>query len=399
MDTTENKTNDLINETLTQTKSVFTKFFDTVDNIDRKLYGRRMKFVIWGSLLVLIIAPLLDELFELFNVRGNKFTFYSTLVFFFFLVVLVLAFVGSLRDETGNWSLRRVKSRLKTYSETLKDIVETNRTSSLDEKLFTIGQFFFFGGIVWKALQNISVFFRILIEGLFSIRFNLLRKFEVFTNHFYWFPIIVGVGVIFYLCNKNPQILKRIKIELRQLFGWGSDKQTKYSNEIVKVEMNPTNELVINAKTEQQINSIKSASNSTLFNDFATALQNWNPRGASYEYEYQDRLYRHLRKNLPDAKIELEYPIGDSAIGNKGRADIVINDTILIEMKSDSSAGAVQRATGQIHQYSAIWKNKGPVILLLCDYDFEHARISFASTMSDLVKLNRPVMTIVAKAK
>lgn len=396
MDTTENKTKDYINQTLTQTKTAMTKLFDTVDNIDRKLYGRRMKFFIWGCLLVLILAPLFDELL---GVRGDRLTFYSTLLFFIFLVVLVLTFVGSWRDDTGNWSLPRAKSRIQTYYETLKDTVETTRTTSQDENLFTLGQFLFFGGIAWKALQNISVFTRKPIEGLFNTRFSSLRKFEIFTNHYYWVPIIIGLGVIFYLYKKNPQILERIKNELRQLFGWGFDEQKKYSNDIVKVEIKPTNVLVINAKIEQQINSIKSASNSALFNDFATALQNWNPRGAYYEYEYQDRLYRHLRKNLPDATVELEYPIGDTSLGNKGRADIVINDTILIEMKRDSSAGAVQRAKGQIHQYSEIWNNKGPVVLLLCDYDYEHARLSFTPTMTDLVKLNRPVMTIVAKAK
>ena len=320
-------------------------------------------------------------------------------MFFIFLVVLVLAFVGSWRDDTGNWTLARAKSRLQTYYDTLKDTVETTKTTSQDKNLFTVGKILFFGGIAWKALQNISVFIRKPTEGLFSTRFTSLRKFEVFTNHYYWVPIIIGLGIIFYLYKKNPQILERIKNELKQLFSWGSDEQTKYSNEVIRVEIKPTNELVINAKNEHQINSIKSISNSTLFNDFATALQNWNPRGAYYEYEYQDRLYRHLRKNMPDAKVELEYPIGDSSLGNKGRADIVVNDTILIEMKRDSSAGAIQRAKGQIHQYSEIWNNRGPVVLLLCDYDYEHARLSFSSTMTDLAKLNRPVMTIVAKPK
>jgi hypothetical protein len=396
MDATENNSMDYINQTLAQTKTVITKLFDTFENIDRKLYGRRMKFFIRGCLLVLILAPLLDELL---GVSGDKLTFYSTLVFFIFLVVLVMAFIGSWRDDTGNWSIPRAKSRLKTFYETLKDTVETTSTNSKDEFFFTVGQFFFFGGIAWKALQNISVFVRKPIEELFSTRITSLKKFEIFTNHYYWFPIIIGLGVIFYLYNKNPQILERIKNELRQLFGWGSNEQSKYSNETVKVEIKPTSDLVINAKEEQQINRIKSASNSLLFNDFATALQNWNPRGAYYEYEYQDRLYRHLRKNLPDATVELEYPIGDSSIGNKGRADIVINHTILIEMKNDSSASAIQRAKGQIYQYSEIWNHKGPVVLILCDYDYEHARLSFTPTMNDLVKLNRPVMTIVAKAK
>jgi hypothetical protein len=396
METTENKTKDYINQALIQTKTAMTKLFDSVDNIDRKLYGRRMKFFIWGCLLVLIIAPIIDELI---GVGGDELTFYSTLLFFIFLVLLVLAFVGSWRDDTGNWSLQRAKSRLQVYYETLKDTVETTRTNSKDENIFTLGQFLFFGGIAWKALQNISVFVRKPIEGLFSSRFPSMRKFEIFTNHYYWVPIILGLGVIFYLYKKNPQILVRIKNELRQLFGWSSAEQTRYSNEVVRVNIRPTNELVINAKIEQQINNIKLANKSTLFNDFATALQSWNPRGAYYEYEYQDRLYRHLRKHLPDATVDLEYPIGDSSLGNKGRADIVVNDTILIEMKRDSSAGSVQRAKGQIQQYSDIWNNRGPVVLLLCDYDYEHARLSFNSTMQDLAILNRHVLTIVAIPK
>jgi hypothetical protein len=93
----------------------------------------------------------------------------------------------------------------------------------------------------------------------------------------------------------------------------------------------------------------------------------------------------------------MEYPIGSSSLANRGRADMVINNTILIEMKRDGSAGAIQRAKGQVQTYSDIWKGKGPVILLLCDYDFEHARLAYSPTMNDLAILQRPVMTIVAK--
>jgi hypothetical protein len=50
-------------------------------------------------------------------------------------------------------------------------------------------------------------------------------------------------------------------------------------------------------------------------------------------------------------------------------------------------------------QYSEAWKNKGPVILLLCDYNYEHAKTAFSSAMQDLLKLERPVLTIVVKTK
>jgi len=381
MEQTETKTTkDYINETLTRTNTAITKLFDTVDTVDRKFYGRRMKFFIWGCILVLIVAPILDELL---GVQQDRITYFSTLLFLIFVLVVVLAFVGAWRDDTGNWTWHRAKSRLQTYYETSKDQIQTTKTNSQDENLYKLGQYLFLGGVAWKAFQNLSVFVRKPIETLFSTRLTSFRNFERFTNHYYWVVILIGVSVIAYLYKKNPQIVERIKNELRQLFGKDSSV-TKYKLEVVKISQNTNTDLVINPKRTEQVAATISSSNSILFSDFVTAIQNWNPRQADYEYEYQDRLYRHLRKHLPDASIEMEYPIGENYLGSRGRADIVVNDTILIEMKRDSSAGAIQRAKGQIAQYSEIWKDKGPVILLLCDYDFEKARLAFTPTMNDL---------------
>lgn len=382
--------------TLTQTKTFITKVFDLADSIDRKLYGKRMMLFFWFSIIVLIIAPLADEIFSISN---DKMTYFSTLFFFLFMLILIISFIGSWRDDSGNWSWKRAKSRLATYYATLKDTYDTTRTTSLDENLYKLGQILFFAGFGWKALQNLSVFIRKPIETILHSKLESLRQFEKVTNHSYWALIVLGLGILFFLYKKNPKILQRITIELKQLFGFKPNSDQKYSTKIATIE-SPTSELVINAKTHL----LKSSSvtiNSNVFSDFAIAIQNWTPANAYYEYEFQDKLYRHLRKHLPEASIELEYPIGSSVLGNKGRADIVINDTILIEMKGPASvnAGAIQRTKGQILQYSETWKGKGPVILLLCDYNYDHAKLAFESTMSDLAKLNRPVLTIVAKPK
>lgn len=391
----ENKTKEYLNHAFTQTKTAMTKLFDTVDSVDRILYGKRMRFFILGSFLVLVIAPLIDIIFD---IKKDWFTFYSTFSFFIFILILFLSLISSWRDDSGNWSFKRAKSKLKTYFENIKGTVETTKTSSQDETIYKLGQFLFFGGICWKALQNLSVFIRKPIE-YFNLHLLSLRKFEKFTNQYYWIPIVLGLGIIIYLYNKNPKILQRIKNELRELFGLKLSTKSKYSADIVTIIKNPNNEFVINAKTEHQISTAIASNKSNLFSDFAIAIQNWNPKGCYYEYEYQDRLARHLTNLLPDATIKTEFPIGDKLQGNRGRADIVINDTILIELKRDSSAGAIQRAKGQISQYSQIWQNRGPVILLLCDHDYEHARLAYSSTMTDLARLERPVLTIVARTK
>ena len=68
-------------------------------------------------------------------------------------------------------------------------------------------------------------------------------------------------------------------------------------------------------------------------------------------------------------------------------------------MKRDSSAGAIQRAKGQIFQYSEYWHEKGPVILVLCDFDYEKAKLAFSSTMENLMTLQRPALVFVARPK
>jgi len=391
----ENKTKEYLNQAFTNTKTAITKIFDIVDSIDRALYGKRMRFFILGSVLVLVVAPILDIIF---SIKKDWFTFYSTFAFFVFILILFLSLISSWRDDSGNWSFKRAKSKLKTYFESAKDTIDTTRTNSLDETLFKLGKRLFFLGVGWKALQNVSVFIRKPIE-FFNLQLLSFREFEKFTNVYYWIPIALGLGIIIYLYNKNPKILHRIKNELRQLFGLKQREDSKYSEDKIMIIKNANSEFVINARTEQQISSAITSSNSNLFTDFAIAIQNWNPRGCYYEYEYQDRLARYLTNLLPDATIKTEFPIGDKSLGNRGRADIVINDTILIELKRDSSAGGIQRAKGQISQYSAIWQNRGPVILLLCDYDYEHAKLAYSSTMTDLARLERPVLTIVAKTK
>ena len=374
--------------TLKHTKTITTKLFDTADTVDRKFYGKKLNIFIWGALIVLIVAPIIDELFAIPN---DRLTFLFTFIYFMFLFIIFLAWISAWRDDSGNWSLARTFSRLKTYYESLKDSFELIRVSSGKENIYKLSITLIVGGICWKALQNISVFIRKPIEDLFSIRIQSLRDFERFTNHYYYFIIVAGIIGLIYLYKKNPVVFNKLKIEFQKFFF--NKKSYSKKSIIIKTE---GSEFVLNAKDDQHIKILVSNSESKLFNDFVVALQNWTPKNCYYEYEYQDRLYRHLKKALPDAKIDMEYPIGEKQCNNIGRADIVVNDTILIEMKRDSSAGAIQRAKGQIMQYSEIWKEKGLSILLLCNYDYEHARLSFTPTMNDLTKLQRPVMTIVA---
>ncbi len=368
------------------------KFFDAIDNIDRYLYGRKMKNFLIGSICVLIIAPILDWLLE---VPFDRLTWLSTFVFMIYVFIIILAWISAWRDDNGKWTLQRAKSRITTYYQSFKDTAAKTKTTSQDEMAYNLGWWLFFGAIGWKSLHNLSVFVRKPIEKVTGHTMIRLIRFEKFTHHWYWLPLAVGIGIMFYLSRSNPKILDRIKKDLRQLFG----RKQQFGNggsEMIRMETTQTDNLVLNSKKEKQMQAVVANNKSTLFNGFVNAMQSWNPGKCRYEYEFQDKLYRHLKNSLPESEIEMEYPIGDTEHGNKGRADIVIDDTILIEMKRGGiGAGEIDRAKGQILKYSEVWRNRGPVILLLCGHEYEHAKVTFTPTMIDMVKLERPVLTIV----
>lgn len=259
-------------------KSFWTKFFDKFDDIDRFLYGKRLKFFVWGAMIVLIVAPLLDELF---GVSKDKITFYSTFLFFIFLLVLFISWISTWRDDEGNFTRKRFLFQFKMYFHSSSDFVRENKGKTINEYLYSFSLFLVIGSICWKALQNVSVLIRKPIESIFGGRFETLRTFESITKNYYWIILVIGILILGYLYYTDKNILKKIKNDLvRLLFNWRKN---------IKVGVIKTDNIgfVINAKNEQLVNSIIQNNQSELFKNLMTSLQNWNPKNCYYEYEFQ----------------------------------------------------------------------------------------------------------------
>jgi hypothetical protein len=101
-----------------------------------------------------------------------------------------------------------------------------------------------------------------------------------------------------------------------------------------------------------------------LFTELLRTLGTWNPRSHTSEAKYTSSLVRKLRERMPSASMELERPMRHE--GQRFRADLVIGDAVLVEMKRGLSQAAAQRALGQVQMYSLAWARKGPIILLIC---------------------------------
>jgi hypothetical protein len=98
------------------------------------------------------------------------------------------------------------------------------------------------------------------------------------------------------------------------------------------------------------------------------ALQSWNPRVTRnvHEHRYRDSIVRHLERKLkPEWPVHIrkEYPLPSAAGRASRRADIALDEALLIEVKREVRPGLhLDQAVEQVCDYAARW-GKGPVIL------------------------------------
>ena len=94
-------------------------------------------------------------------------------------------------------------------------------------------------------------------------------------------------------------------------------------------------------------------------------LDHWEPRSFDLsEREQEEDLLAWLKMNLLDVPITQQYGIG------RGSADIIIQDSFLIELKlafTDSKKTELDRCIGQLEHYKQKWVDfeRGPVYLVI----------------------------------
>tara|TARA_Y100000589_G_scaffold8968_1_gene7626 strand:- start:617 stop:1258 length:642 start_codon:yes stop_codon:yes gene_type:complete len=203
---------------------------------------------------------------------------------------------------------------------------------------------------------------------------------------FSWLLTATGIAMISFQIGR---ITKQKKL-YAFLFG----EHGKYERN-VKICKPKNDKLIIDIKNDHDIDLILSTNHDDLFIEIIKILSKWNPKSANSEDDYRNSFIIELKQNLIDQHvIKKERKIGQSR--NQGIYDILINNNILIEVKSDSRQTAIDRANGQIERYAKEWNNKGPIILLLFDYSIDKAN-QFNDIMRRLWRKNQEAITIIAK--
>lgn len=358
--------------------SILKRISDWLDSYDRLTYWYRNKILIYGAIIVIFLAPAYDYLFD----EKQTFTYYSTNTYSFLMVMLLASWLNRWRDEDSKWSIKGVVDRLRVYINLFilaKD--EVFREKKIEERLYNISFYSFYGGIVITGLGKVSLS----IRRVCDIENSIQRNFETISNYSLILSFL-GVCIFFYVYYKYPDYIKIGS--LFKKFKPGSFDWSKFTTGGI---------FVLDSKNRSHIDSLISAnSNIEILKDFLNSLENWNPGRSHDEFTYQCKLERYLKKKMPEEAIYREYLLGEREDTNRGRADIVISESILIEMKKRLvQASDIDRAQGQIRKYLEQWNSKGLVVLLLCDNSYEYAVEAFSSFITERAKLKEKIIAIV----
>ena len=119
------------------------------------------------------------------------------------------------------------------------------------------------------------------------------------------------------------------------------------------------------------------------------------PKEFNYEYQYQDDLEYHFRLNLENSKIETQKHIRNLEDGIRGIPDIVINENVLIEMKAKNIGSEFDRVQGQLNKYIRIWSDRGPIVLIMNNVDYEIIKKRLYQYFAEQRQLNKNIIAFV----
>ena len=81
-------------------------------------------------------------------------------------------------------------------------------------------------------------------------------------------------------------------------------------------------------------------------------VDEWKPRRCATEKDYEKSLYKFLHEKFEEIQITKQYARG------RIRADIVVGDKIIVELKNNlNTTNKYQRLLGQLAQYKSRSKN------------------------------------------
>jgi hypothetical protein len=327
-------------------------FLDKSDRVDARLYGVRA-WVVAIAAAVTVAASIVDDWAWSSTPVLTALTTYGFLIL---VTVLLAVRLGSLRDDEGNWSLALVRRRAKETILAAWGADEARTTLPWSLRWISAGKVTWFLGLVALAIRNAVVLICLTAEEIFRTRLAWAQELGRDLLHGGLGTLVLGTLLWLlgrWLLRREPSA---------QLRHPNAQDRARLRGAVSALPP------IIDCANAAQVHEFARSVGNPILQQLLDTLADWRPRRFDYEDQYQASLHRLLRRRMPGANPQRERPVGSRAEGTAGRADLVVSDAVLIEMKRGLTTSSAQRAVGQVRMYARAW-DKGPLMLLLCDAD------------------------------
>ena len=305
-------------------------------DIDEKLYGKRIYVFVAAAFPLSIIGPWLD------TPRDKTWTVGFTILFMLVCAGMALAFVGSFRDEDGNWNATQAQKHAWNVLSLPFRVVFDMAGLPGHAKASRFGVIACGAGVVSLAFRNALELFAIILE---IDRHDELRTLDAIG----WGLLISGavLWVWMWWLSRQDAILGHVRV--------AREKVGEFKAAIRHVPR------IVDCQDREGTLRLAESMDHPLMQQLFRVLANWNPREVFDEKDCQYSLMRKLKKEMREAEPAMEVPLGE-----RRRGDIVLGDAVLLEMKFNPNTGELDRADGQVGAYARLWAARGPVVFLLC---------------------------------
>jgi hypothetical protein len=306
-----------------------------------------------------------------------------TFAFTSLLMTLLVARLGSLRDDDGQWSVELVRRRAHELGVDIREVFSAFGTMESALRWKAVGRVALFVGFGVLALRNIWVLLTITLDEFFGVRWSSLEA----AGHG---ALIIGIS------TAGVGLLG-------WLIGWSKLRQQPITRSLHPTAQERTQILsaagalpsTIDCNDTETVQRLARHAGHPVLVELLQLLATWRPHQRDYEDEYQASLHRFIRKRMPGSNPQRERPIGSRHDGSAGRADIIVAESVLIEMKRGVNTSAAQKALGQIKMYMRGW-NQGPIILLLCDATSDNAERYLRREVEEIRSKGSSVVLVIA---
>ena len=306
-----------------------------------------------------------------------------TFLFTSLLMTLLIARVGSLRDDHGQWSVDLTRRRAHDLWIDATDAFSAFGTMEGALRWKAFGRVMLLVGFGVLALRNIWVLLTITVDEFFDVSVASLEA----AGHG---ALILGIGAA-------------VVGLLGWLLGWSKLRQQPLTRSLHPTEQELTQirsavgalPAIIDCNDTENVQGLARHAGHPVLVELLQLLATWRPQQSDYEDEYQASLHRFIRRKMPGSNPQRERPIGSPKDGSAGRADIVVADSVLIEMKRGVNTSTAQKALGQITMYMQGW-TQGPIILLLCDAASDNAELLLRREVKSLHARGASVVLVFA---